>query len=378
MNEQQWNTLLDVIDGKRMPVLPTGFIIDCPWLPGWYGVGMLEYFTSDACWLASNQKAIETFPDTMFLPGFWAEYGMCTEPSAFGATCRWHPTNMPHAEKILKDLTEVDSLSKPDVRTDGLLPFVIQRLRNTRAQIEALGHHIKFAVARGPLNIASFLYGTTELMMAMMTEPDRCHKLIQLITEFLVDWIGYQKEQFPSIEGILLLDDIIGFVGDRQCRDYVVPYFTKIYDTFDARVNFLHNDANGLVSAPYLTRMGVNLINYSFEHSLQELREKTHNQVAILGNIPPRDVLASGTPHDVQEAVEQSVADLNDRSRLILSCGGGMPPDVPTENIQAFIIAAKTSSQRYQKPITEREKIQTITVAEDTDASMSHRKQKLT
>jgi len=23
----------------------------------------------------------------MFLPGFWSEYGMCTEPSAFGARC---------------------------------------------------------------------------------------------------------------------------------------------------------------------------------------------------------------------------------------------------------------------------------------------------
>jgi uroporphyrinogen-III decarboxylase len=342
MNEQQWDTILDVIQGKRMSTLPTGFIIDCPWLPGWYGVNMLDYFTSDDCWFEANKKAIETFPETIFLPGFWSEYGMCTEPSAFGAKCRWHTTNMPHAEKVLTDLADVDSLSKPEVRTDGFLPFVINRLRNTRPQIEALGHQIKFAVARGPLNIASFLHGTTELMMAMMTDPDRCHKLIHIITDFLIDWIGYQKEQFPSIEGIMLLDDIIGFVGDQQCRDYVVPYFTKIYRTFDAPVKFLHNDANGLVSAPYLTKMGVNLINYSFEHSIRELREKSHNQVGILGNIPPRDVLAAGTPHDVQEAVKQSVAGLDDWGRLILSCGGGMPPDVPTENIQAFINAAQT------------------------------------
>jgi uroporphyrinogen-III decarboxylase len=344
VNELQWNTVLDVIQGKRLPALPTGFIVDCPWLPGWYGVGMLEYFTSDECWFAANKRAIETFPDTIFLPGFWAEYGMCTEPSAFGAKCRWHATNMPHAEKILKDLAEVDSLSKPNVRTDGLLPFVIQRLRNTQLQIEALGHQIKFAVARGPLNIASFLYGTTELMMAMMTEPYRCHNLIQLITDFLVDWIRYQKEQFPGIEGILLLDDIIGFVGDQQCREYVLPYVSQIYGAFDARVKFLHNDANGLVSAPYLTEMGVNLINYSFEHSIGELRAKTNNQVAILGNIPPRDVLAAGTPHDVQEAVKKMITDLGDSSRLILSCGGGMPPDVPTENIQAFISASKTTN----------------------------------
>ena len=63
-----------------------------------------------------------------------------------------------------------------------------------------------------------------------------------MITDFLVDWVGYQKECFPSIEGILLLDDIIGFIGDEQCKEYVVPYFRKIYGAFDAKINFLHNN----------------------------------------------------------------------------------------------------------------------------------------
>ena len=32
----------------------------------------------------------------MFLPGFWAEYGMCTEPSAFGAKLVWTEDDFPH------------------------------------------------------------------------------------------------------------------------------------------------------------------------------------------------------------------------------------------------------------------------------------------
>jgi uroporphyrinogen decarboxylase len=218
---------------------------------------------------------------------------------------------------------------------------VINRLKRTQPQIESMGHQIKFAVARGPLNIASFLMGTTELMMGMMTEQDRCHKLVDLITDFLIDWIGYQIECFPSIEGILLLDDIVGFLGDDQCNEYVVPYFKKIYGTFDAKINMLHNDASGLVSAPYLEQMGVNLFNPSFEHSLQELKELTNNKVAILGNIPPRDVLAEGTPQQVADAVTESVAGLDDLSGLVLSCGGGMPQNVSNENIKAFIDAAR-------------------------------------
>ncbi|MBW8015788.1 MAG: uroporphyrinogen decarboxylase [Planctomycetes bacterium] len=344
MNQSQWDTLLSVVNGERLPKIPTGFIIDCPWLPGWDGVSTMDYFSDDTCWFEANKKAIETFPETTFLPGFWAEYGMCTEPSAFGAKCQWFEHEMPHADKVLSSFSEVDLLARPDVRTDGLLPFVINRLKRTQPKIEGMGHQIKFAVARGPLNIASFLMGTTELMMGMMTEQERCHKLVGLITDFLVDWIGYQIESFPSIEGILLLDDIVGFVGDAQCSEYVVPYFKKIYGAFDAKINMLHNDASGLVSSPYLERMGVNLFNPSFEHSLQELKELTGNKVAIFGNIPPRDVLAEGTPADVQAAVKDSVAGLGDLSRVILSCGGGMPQNVSNENIKAFIDAADVLS----------------------------------
>jgi uroporphyrinogen decarboxylase len=344
MNQSQWDTLIDVVNGKTLPQIPTGFIIDCPWLPGWAGISTLDYFASDQLWFDVNKKAIETFPETIFLPGFWSEYGMCTEPSAFGAKCQWFQNNMPHAEKVLPSLNDLDLLSKPNVRTDGLLPFVINRLKRTQPQIESMGHQIKFAVARGPLNIASFLMGTTELMMGLMTEQDRCHKLVGLITDFLIDWIGCQIESFPSIEGILLLDDIVGFVGDDQCKEYVVPYFKKIYGTFDAKINMLHNDASGLVSSPYLEQIGVNLFNPSFEHRLHQLKELTNNKVAILGNIPPRDVMAGGTPQAVADAVTESVAGLDDLSRVILSCGGGMPQNVTNENIKAFIDAAAAIS----------------------------------
>jgi len=336
MNSKQWNDLLDVINGKQPDTLPTGFIIDSPWLPGWHGISTLDYYTSDTLWFEANKKAIETFPEITFLPGFWSEYGMCTEPSAFGAKCRWSETNLPHAEIISPEIDVLCALPKPDVRKDGLLPFIINRLKHTQPLIQEMGHEIKFAVARGPLNIASFLLGTTELMMAMMEEPEKCHKLIALISDFLTDWIEYQMECFPSTEGILLLDDIVGFVGDEQCREFVVPYFKKIYGTFDAKVNFLHNDAPGLVSAPYLPEMGVNLFNYAFEHSIEEMKKLTNNAVTLLGNIPPRDTMKEGTPQDVRTAVQQAVANVDDRSRIVMSCGGGMPQEVTTENIEAF------------------------------------------
>ena len=73
--------------------------------------------------------------------------------------------------------------------------------------------------------------------------------------------------------------------------------------------------------------------------SLNELKALTQNKVTLLGNIPPRDVLAAGSPDDVRAAVKAMLDGTTDHSRILASCGGGMPPGVTTENIRAFVEA---------------------------------------
>ncbi|NQT51106.1 uroporphyrinogen decarboxylase family protein [bacterium] len=337
MTDAQWKELVDVVQG-RTTTAPVGFIIDSPWLPGWAGMSIMDYFANDADWFAANLKAIREFPDVTFLPGFWSEVGMCTEPSAFGAKLVWAEDEFPFPEKMIDDLST--RVPKPNPRTDGMLPFVLKRLQHFEPAIREEGHAIRFAVARGPLNVASFLTGNTEFLMGIMTQPDDMHALLGTVTDFLIDWVRLQAETFPTIDGVFILDDIIGFLGEDQFTEFALPYVKRLFDAVDVTVKFLHNDARGLVSAPYLPAMGVNLFNFAFEHSLAEMRELTKGQVALLGNIPPRDVLASGTPDDVRRAVAEALASVDDHSRLMISCGGGMPPSVSTENIRAFCEAA--------------------------------------
>lgn len=340
MTDSQWHLLKKVIQGEKMPTLPMGFVVDCPWLPNWYGVNILDYFSNDDIWLRANLKAINAFPDVMFLPGFWSEYGMCTEPSAFGVRCAFPQNEFPHAHKAVLSNDDIDSLPSPNPKTDGLLPLVLNRLKLAQPRIEEAGHKIRFAVARGPLNIASYLIGTTELLTMMMMDPQKSEKLIRKITKFLKEWLDLQRETFPSIDGIFLLDDIIGFLGAPEFRTYGIPAFKELFAT-DLSVRFLHNDAHCKASAPFLPEIGVNLFNMGFDITLNELKSLTANKVTMLGNIPPRDVLASGTPGDVKRVTTGLIESLQDKSRVIVSCGGGMPPGVKSENIAAFIEAVK-------------------------------------
>src|SRR5512136_3139097 len=114
MTDKQWNELLAVISGAPRSRPPIGFIIDSPWLPNWYGADILDYFTSEELWFQANRKAIETFPEVTFLPGFWSEFGMCTEPSAFGAKCVFQRNELPFADKIIRDVAQIADLPDPN------------------------------------------------------------------------------------------------------------------------------------------------------------------------------------------------------------------------------------------------------------------------
>ncbi len=335
MTNEQWNQLIRTLNGEPTEK-PMGFIIDSPWLPNWYGVSILDYFSSDEIWLNANLKVINDFPDAMFLPGFWSEFGMCTEPSAFGSKGSFPANEFPHAHKVIHSVDDIDSIVQPNPKTDGLLPFMLNRLKLAQPKIEDAGHQIRFAVARGPLNIAAYLMGTTELLTTMMMQPEKAQTLITKVTQFLKEWLALQMETFPSIDGILLLDDIIGFLGEDQFLEFGFPYFKELYSA-DVSVKFLHNDAPCLVSAPHLPEMGVNLFNMGFDVELNELKKLTGNKVTLLGNIPPRDVLAAGSPIDVKDATSALIKSLENQSRIIYSCGGGMPPGVSTENLRAFV-----------------------------------------
>lgn len=341
MTPKQWNVLLDVISGKTVEPIPIGFIIDSPWLPGWSGITVLDYYFNPQMWLDANLKAINTFPDVMFLPGFWSEYGMCTEPSAFGSKCSWDAVELPFAHPVITDISKADAVAKPDPAKDGLLPFTLLRLKQMQKQIESKGHNIKFAISRGPLNIASFLAGTTEFLMATHTEPDRITAMLDTITEFIIDWLKLQAQAIPSIDGIFVLDDIVGFLSEKDFLRFAKPYLQRIYGCLDVNVRFFHNDARGLVCAPHLAEIGINFFNFSHEHSLTEMRKLCGDKVALLGNVSPRDILAAGTPADVTKAVQEMLDSFKDKKGLIASCGGGIPQNVPTENIKAFIQAVQ-------------------------------------
>jgi uroporphyrinogen decarboxylase len=291
-------------------------------------------------WLKANLQVEAQFPEITFLPGFWAEVGMAAEPSGFGAKVSFYADKTPNVHAVLNGIEELDRLNPPDPLTDGLMPLVLNMYRRMEPVVNDAGHVIKVVAARGPLALASHLMGVTNFLMGLKLDPAATHRLLEMNTTVVRTWLEAQAAALKEVEGVLVLDDIVGFLSPKDYMEFAHPYLKKIYDAFPRSVKIFHNDTNNPVCYPHLRDLGINIFNFTHLQPITKVRELVGPDICLMGNVPPLDVLTQGTPEDVRAAAKEC---LKLGKGLLLSAGGGTSPGTPAQNISALIEAVKNS-----------------------------------
>ncbi len=336
-----WERFLQVARGGQVERVPVALIVDSPWLPGYAGVDARDYFSLPELWLQVNMGLLTRFPAVAWLPGFWVEYGMAAEPSAFGARVVWHPDRPPSIEPVRGGLASLDGVKPADPQEHGLLPLVLRRYMDARQRLAAQGLRIRMVAARGPLAVASWLLGVSELMIALKRQPDGVRPLLDVLTETIIAWLQAQAEAVGGVEGILLLDDIPGMLSPQLFDALAAPYLVRILEAFSGLVRIYHNDT----PCPHLlTRLaGLPFEVWNFSHETDiGLVQAAMPDKALLGNVPPLQVLAQGTPDQVRAAAAACIRKTGGRG-LILSAGGGVSPGTPAENIDALVETTRSA-----------------------------------
>ena len=83
-------------------------------------------------------------------------------------------------------------------------------------------------------------------MMDLIEEPERALRLLDTCTTLVINWLKAQTAAIsPSVEGFLLLDDIVGFIGKAHYEEFAHPFLKRSCDAFPADwVKVYHNDAS--------------------------------------------------------------------------------------------------------------------------------------
>ena len=336
-----WERFATVAQGSQADRVPVALIVDSPWLPGYAGLDTLDYFLRPDEWLRINLGLLERFPDVAWIPSFWIEYGMAAEPSAFGARIVWHHDQPPSIELVRGGLAALADIESPDPQRHGLMPLVLQRYADAERRLLPEGINVKMVAARGPLAVASWLLGVTELMIALKTQPEDISRLLDVLTTTVITWLRAQLDVLHAPEGILVLDDIVGMLSPKLFEQFARPYLSRIFASFEGLIKVYHNDTPCAHLVGPMSTLGFDVFNFSHELDIAAVQAKMPG-VALMGNVPPLNVMVRGTPEKVQAWARECVLKTGGRG-LILSAGGGVSPGTPPEAIDALMRAAGES-----------------------------------
>jgi len=335
-----WDILKRLVSGKPAGLHPA-LIVDSPWLPGWAGIDTRDYFLYPEKWLEINKSLLTRFPGAVWIPGYWVEFGMAAEPSAFGAKMYFYSDRPPAIDSIYSDL-EFWSNAKPvNPLEDGLMPLVLRLYRQMDERLSADGTPIRMVASRGPLTVSSWLLGTTNLMKALKKQPDLLTKLLDTVTTSLISWLHAQLDCLSHPEGILLLDDLVGMVSPSTYTTLVEPHLKRIFSSFDGLIRIYHNDTPCPQLLEPLAGASFDVFNFSHETDIALVKEKMGGRVALMGNVAPLGLGVRGTPEQVYEAATQCLNKSAPGGGMILSFGGGVSPGTLPENIDALLQAAR-------------------------------------
>jgi uroporphyrinogen decarboxylase len=346
MRPEQWDTFKKAARFEKLDKVPMALIVDSPWIPGYLGVSHMDYYLDPELWFQSNLRVYREFPDIIFFPSWWMEFGMAAEPSALGAKIKFWQDNTPSPHPTLLQIEDIGKLSY-EVGSDAFMALTLHRIRMHRQRILDLGEILPLVTARGPLCTAAFTRGTTEFMMDLIEKPEWAHRLIDLCTNLTIDWLKAQVAAMGNtVEGIFLLDDIVGFISEDHYKEFAHPYLKKVCDAFPKHwIKVYHNDARIDACLEHLPDCGFHVLNWGKQTDIAAVKKRIGSRLCLMGNVNPLEVGVRGTPEEVRSAT----LDVLEKSRgegIILSVGGGASPGMPRQNIHAMLKALEEFNSR--------------------------------
>ncbi|MEA3334861.1 MAG: uroporphyrinogen decarboxylase family protein [Chloroflexota bacterium] len=324
--------------------VPVAFIVDSPWLTGYAGVHALDYFLDPDLWFDTHLGLVTRWPEVAWIPGFWVEYGMAAEPSAFGCRMHWHHDRPPSIEPVVTDLRHWADAPLPNVREDGLMPLVLHLYQRAETRLQAEGLNIPMVAARGPMVTAGWIMGLPALMIGLVEEPALIHQILDKVTDTIIAWLQAQLDTLREPEGIMLLDDIVGMVSLAHYEQFVAPRLRRIFDHFEGMVRVYHNDTPCPHLFEALADANFDVFNWAFQTDIAWAKAKMGHRVALMGNVPPLHVAVRQSPAVVSKFSAVCLDRAAPGGGMILSMGGGISPDTPAENLDAMVRAAQNWS----------------------------------
>lgn len=283
---------------------------------------------------------------------------LTVEAEALGAKINFSTNQAPSVGgQVISSEQDLKNLFIPDPGKAGRMPLflkVMERMKKTLPLPKA-------AYVIGPLTLAGEITGVKNLMKTLIRSADFAHKILEFTTRVSKTYAQALVEAGADI--ICLLEPTAVLVSSKHFAQFSKPYVEEIAENLGA-VTILHICGNTTPLIPEMIKTRVHGISIDSGVDLVGVLSQLKNGMAVIGNIDPMKTMVFDSPEGIREKVlalrrrasaqekifstschrEFSGAGLAKKSfhsNFILSSGCDLPPEVPLENVAAFMAAGR-------------------------------------
>ncbi len=188
--------------------------------------------------------------------------------------------------------------------------------------------------------------GMQQLLVDYLCDPDLVHALARTATDFNLAVI--ERAAQIGVDAIIVPGDLAGetttIMSPQHYREYIKPYHQEMVDFAHQQGLKIvkHSDGNVWPILDDFVEVGFDGVHPIQPQCMDIAEVKQHlaGRACIIGNIDCRNLLVFGTPQQVAETVEETMAQAAPGGGYIISSSNSIHPGCRPENYIAMIEAA--------------------------------------
>lgn len=248
------------------------------------------------------------------------------------------PVPSSHPIQSRKDL---EHYTPPEPNRDQL--FAVDLMKDRFKDNKAI-----FWMMRGAFVRSWRLTGMQNYMLKLFDSPSFLHTIAEMVTQYSLAQLEMLGN--AGLDVLIVEDDIADknttLISPDHFAEFILPYNRRLVDRAHAMGLKVvrHSDGNlwpiidMLIAAGY---DGLNPLEPQAGMQLRKVKDYCGDRLCLLGNIDCMELLPSGTPQQVTDAVQQAIQDAGKGGGLIICSSNTLHPGVDPDNCIAMFEAVK-------------------------------------
>jgi len=240
------------------------------------------------------------------------------------------------------DLEQLNTLEKVRVEYDSRLLAYTETVKNMNEQITY--SVMKGAYVTGPYTLAGLILGAETAAIKSIINPDELRKVCDFTIRIILKYVELLVRNGAQL--ICVLEPSSVMLGPEEFEMFSATYVRRICELCDSKkiATVYHICGNSSHLINKMCEAGVDALSLDSKEAginLPQIAQHIPSDVVLIGNINPVGSILNGTPEEVIEDVNVLLDSMKAFPNFILSTGCDLPPEVPLENIDAFMKAGR-------------------------------------